>query len=102
MYASFVTTLSGGKVLHELRLFLWIGDSFQEMRVGDHWVPYKEYITGFLALHPHCLPPHVQKRNLSNYFETRIFVKETGQFGYMIILKFFKVKVFTDSLKKRN
>lgn len=73
--------------------YFYESDSFQEMRVGDHWVPYKEYITGFLcSAPPHCLPPHVQKRNLSNYFETRIFVKETGQFGYMIILKSFKVK----------
>ena len=73
--------------------YFYESDSFQEMRVGDHWVPYKEYITGFLcSAPPDCLPPHVQKRNLSNYFETRIFVKQTGQFGYMIILKYFNVK----------
>lgn len=86
--------------------YFYESDSLQEMRVGDYWVPYKEYITGFLCtahLPPTpTTPPHVQKRNLSNYFKTRIFVEQTGKFGYMIILKPFNVKFSQIHLKKKR
>lgn len=81
--------------------YFYESDSFQEMRVGDHWVPLTKNIllASFCSVPP--LPAaHVQKRN-SNYFETRIFVKETDN-SLHDYFKVFQSKVFTDSLKKKE
>ena len=76
-------------------------DLFQEMKVGDHWKPYKEYIAGFLCTAPPP-PPHVQKKNLLNFFETRIFFEQTGKFCYTIILKPFNLKFSQIHYKKKT
>ena len=94
-------TFSGGKVLHELTLFLWI----RFISRNESWRPLNTLQRIYCWLPLHCTlppPPHVQKRNLSNFFETRIFVEQTGKFCYTIILKPFNLKFSQSHYKKKK